>query len=79
MFEKFLYLLWRNISFAMQPSSGRTETQSRYKSAHSNNIVISEVPYRTLHIVITYKKPVTLIYLTSAFYILRKNCNVQFT
>jgi len=39
---------------------------------YSNNIAISAEPYRTLHIVITYKKPVTLIYLISAFYILRK-------
>jgi len=33
------------------------------------------VIYGILHVVITYKKPVTLIYLTSAFYILRKNLN----
>jgi len=35
MIEEFLYWLWRHVSVAMQPSSGRTKTQLRYKSAHS--------------------------------------------
>jgi len=29
MIEEFLYWLWRHVSFAMQPPSGCTKTQSR--------------------------------------------------
>jgi len=41
MVEEFLYLLWQHVLVAMQPLSGHTKTQSRYKGAHSMGLILS--------------------------------------